>query len=349
MTVITSITTSTVALPLRVPFTTARHTVTAARSVQVQIHTQNGHVGIGAGTPNEVVTGDTIASMQAVLQDVLIPALIGCDLRDWQATLTRLHNAVHGNQTAKAALEFALYELRAQQFGVSLPTLLGTSAPTVTTDLTISIKPPAQMLQEARAYVAQGFTALKIKVGGNKLADDLALVKQIAAVLPANGSLRLDANQGWTVAEAASALRELAALHLPIEFVEQPVAAANVAGLQELTALHLLPIMADESVYSDQDALRILALHAADYVNIKLMKTGGISVAEKINAACAAYGVPCMVGSMIEPAQSLAPAVAFAAAHDNVRFTDLDAVYMVADQQPALSIDGPKLTVNAHE
>ena len=330
-------------LPLKVPFTTSRHVVNAARCARVAIRLDNGMLAYGAGTPNEVVTGDTLASMLAVLRD-LTPRLIGADLADWNNLLAQVQNLITGNGPAKAALEIALYQLRAQLYGIDLPQLLGCRQGSVQTDMTISIHPLPQMIAEAKQVAAAGFRAVKIKVGSGTLAEDFERVDAIAAALGPDQRLRLDANQAWNVAEAATALRALAARKLPIDFVEQPLPARDIAGMQALTSLHILPIMADEAVFSYADALNILDRQAADYVNIKLMKTGGLSEASKINAACAARGVGCMVGCMIEPNTSLRAAVAFAAAYANVQFVDLDAAYMVREQQTGLIIDGATLT-----
>ena len=102
--------------------------------------------------------------------------------------------------------------------------------------------------------------------------------------------------------------------------------------------------MLDESVFSPADALRVVSAHAADYINIKLMKAGGIYQATKINQICEAAGVPCMVGCMIEAPGSIAAAVAFANAHANVRFIDLDSIYMI-DENVDL---GPVKRVGTH-
>ena len=75
--------------------------------------------------------------------------------------------------------------------------------------------------------------------------------------------------------------------------------------------------------------LKMIQAHACDYINIKLMKCGGLSEAEKINTICEAAGVKCMVGCMIESEISIAAAVAFVATHKNVQFADLDSIYML--------------------
>ncbi|WEV36747.1 dipeptide epimerase [Lactobacillus sp. ESL0677] len=345
MTKITKITQKIISLPLKTPFTTARHTVTAAQAVQVEITLANGLVGVGTGTPNEVVTGDTLASCQAVLTDVLIPSLIGCEFEAWEKLLATIKNAIQGNQPAKAALEFALYDLRCQIYHTTLVNLLGGQTATVTTDMTLGIKPLEQMVQEAKEFVQQGFTTLKIKVGSNGITNDINLIRTISEAVGPEIKLRLDANQGWSRMEAVQALRALAIANLPVEFIEQPLAAGDIAGLKELTQLHILPIMADESAFSYADAITLCKEHAVDYVNIKLMKTGGLSEAEKINDLCAASGIGCMIGCMIEPTNSIQAAIAFAGAHENIKFADLDSVYMTKEAPAGLELAGPELRV----
>ena len=92
----------------------------------------------------------------------------------------------------------------------------------------------------------------------------------------------------------------------------------------------LTPIMADESIFSASDALRVLQLRAADLINIKLMKSGDIHEALKINALAEAYGVECMVGSMIETKLGITAAAHFAASQPNVTRFDFDAPLMLA-------------------
>lgn len=310
------------------PFVTAQHTVTDIASVQVRVHLANGLVGCGAATPNEVVTGDTLSSLQAVLKEVLVPAMLGKSLRHWEQLLVSLQNTIHGNNPAKAAVEIAFWDLRAQLYKVPLAELLGGDATSVRTDWTVSIAPLSEMTARAKEIVAAGFRAIKIKVGSKDFATDLARIKAVAAAVPQGFPLRLDANQGWTVREAISGISQIAALGYNIEFVEQPVLASDIDGLRQVTTASPLPIMADEAVFSPADALQLVQMHACDYINIKLMKTGGLANAERINAIAGLNGVQCMIGCMIESRVSLSAAVAFAAAHQNVVYADLDAAFM---------------------
>ncbi|WP_410594218.1 enolase C-terminal domain-like protein, partial [Bacillus sp. SIMBA_074] len=88
--------------------------------------------------------------------------------------------------------------------------------------------------------------------------------------------IRIDANQGWTTKQAISIIHELEERKLNVDLVEQPVQAHDIEGLKEIKRCVQVPIMADESLFSPRDAMRLLNEHAVDFLNIKLMKTGGI-------------------------------------------------------------------------
>lgn len=141
--------------------------------------------------------------------------------------------------------------------------------------------------------------------------------------------IRLDANQGWQAKEAVRAIRLMEELDLGIELIEQPVIAHDLEGLKYVTENTETPIMADESVFSVYDAKRVLDMGAADLINIKLMKTGGIHQAIKIATLAEAFGVKCMVGSMIETKIGITAAAHFAASHPNIAHYDLDAPLML--------------------
>ena len=126
--------------------------------------------------------------------------------------------------------------------------------------------------------------------------------------------LRLDANQGWTAKQAVYALQSLEDAGVMLELVEQPVKAQDLDGLKYVTDRVHTPIMADESVFGPAQVIELIRLRAADIINIKLMKTGGISNAIRIADIAALYGVECMIGCMLESSISVAAAVHVAVA-----------------------------------
>ncbi|MEM3692367.1 MAG: enolase C-terminal domain-like protein, partial [Candidatus Korarchaeum sp.] len=134
--------------------------------------------------------------------------------------------------------------------------------------------------------------------------------------------IRIDANQGWTVKQAKRALNEM--YRYDVELAEQPVKWYDLEGMAELTRTSPIPIMADESVHSARDALIVAKMRAADYINIKLTKAGGLLEARRIAAVSEAAGIPNMIGCMMEGGVSITAAVHFATATRNVVTTDLD-------------------------
>ena len=326
---ISKITTEVVEVPLEQPFITHLHTVNAIHAIRVKVTLKNGMIGIGAATPNEVVTGDNIDTLKIIIEEVIAPRLIGSSLANVEPLMKQLHTVVVANGPAKAAVDIAIYDLLTQIYHVSLNHLLGGSKQSMATDYTISIGKPAEMVEQAKKTVQRGFTALKIKLGDHSIDEDVESVKQIAQAVGSDVALHLDVNQGWSYKQALQAFKMLADVNLNLDFIEQPLPANQLRDLALLRQQSTIPLMLDESVFTPADALRVIKAGAADYVNIKLMKCGGIYEATKINQLCESAGIPCMVGSMIEAPESIAAAAAFANAHANVRFIDLDSVYMI--------------------
>ena len=207
---------------------------------------------------------------------------------------------------------------------------LGGYRKTLETDLTISMNQPEEMKADALDALAQGFDALKLKVGLDPELD----VKRVQAVREAAGDkirLRLDANQGWTPEQAIDVINRLDRLGMNIEFIEQPVKARDFEGLKKVRDNVDTLIMADESVFSPQDAMRLLQMDAVDFLNIKLMKCGGIYNALKIAGIAESFGVECMLGCMVESKVGLAAAAQLAAAKKNITMVDLDAAILLAE------------------
>ena len=152
-------------------------------------------------------------------------------------------------------------------------------------------------------------------------------MERLTAVRKAVGSgvyLRIDANQAWQPKQAVRILNQMQDQGLQIELVEQPVAARDFEGLKYVTDRSYVPVLADESVFSPQDALTIMHMGAADLINIKLMKCGGLYNALKIVSAAEVYGVECMIGCMLEAKISVNAAVELACAKKIITRIDLD-------------------------
>ena len=304
-------------VPLKTPFKTALRSVEQVEDVVVMVHTDSGHVGYGSAPATAVITGDTHGSIMGAVRHYIAPRVIGQDIADLNRITHLVQSALESNTSAKAAVEIAVYDLWGQLHGAPLYQLLGGGNPVLTTDITISVDEIDKMVADSLAAVERGFKSLKIKVGKD-INVDIDRTKAIHAAVAGRALLRLDANQGWTAKQAVQALQTLEDAGVELELVEQPVKAHDLEGLRYVTERVHTPVMADESVFGPKDVIELIRMRAADIVNIKLMKTGGISNAVRIADICGMYGVDCMIGCMLESSIGVAAAAHLAVAKSDV-------------------------------
>ncbi|HEY4146372.1 dipeptide epimerase [Pinirhizobacter sp.] len=304
-------------VPLKTPFKTALRTVKSIEDIVIMVNTDTGHVGYGEAPATAVITGDTHGSIIDAIRHYIAPRLLGQDVADLNHITQLIQGAMEKNSSAKAAVEIAVYDLWGQLYGAPLYKLLGGGDPAITTDITISVDYIDKMVADSVDAVDRGFESLKIKVGKD-IGVDIERVRAIYAAVENRALLRLDANQGWTAKEAVYALNTLEDAGVRLELVEQPVKARDLAGMRYVTERVHTPIMADESVFGPMEVIELIRMRAADIINIKLMKTGGISNAIRIADIAGMFGVECMIGCMLETSISVAAAVHLAVAHANV-------------------------------
>ena len=347
-----------ISVPLRVPFKTALRSVSSVEDIVVEVHTDTGAVGYGEAPPTGAITGDTTGAILGALQDHIIKTVVGRDVDDFEDLMLALNKCIVGNTSAKAAMDMALWDLYGQLYKIPVYKLLGGSRKEIITDITISVNDPDEMARDAADAVRRGYDTLKIKVGAHPELD----VARLTAVRQAIGSdtrIRIDANQGWEPKQAVRLLNQMQEKGLDIEFVEQPVKAHDIDGLKYVTERSYVPVLADESVFSPEDAVRIMQTRAADLVNIKLMKCGGLYNALKIVSAAEVYGVECMIGCMLEAKISVNAAVHLACAKKIITKIDLDGPVLcsedpilggaVCDEQRITVSDEPGLGIKGVE
>lgn len=312
-----------ISVPLRTPFKTALRTVNSIEDIIIKIETDTGHVGYGEVPPTGVITGDTTEAIIGAIEGHIKKAIVGMDIEDLEAIMLKLDKSLVGNTSAKAGIDIAIYDLFGQLYNAPVYKLLGGYRKEIITDITISVNDPEEMARDSMEAINRGYKTLKIKVGkdSNK---DIERMNAIRKAVGYNVDLRIDANQGWKPKEAIYVLNKMEDAGLNIELVEQPVAGYDIEGLKMVTDNVSIPVMADESVFSPRDAIKILEMRAADYLNIKLMKTGGIHNALKICSLAEIYGVECMIGCMLEAKISVNAAVHLAAAKSIITKIDLD-------------------------
>ena len=321
---ITGIKVRQVEVPLKEPFRISLGVITHSRSAIVSVETDEGLVGYGEGAPAILITGESLSGTNDVIK-AMERDLIGVDPTDLEKVYWIMDRAAAHSGSAKNAIDMACYDLLGKKAGMPVYKLLGGQNNYIETDMTVGIDEPEIMAAKAKKHVEAGFDTIKTKVG-TSFDEDIARVKAIREAVGDDIKIRVDANQAWTAKEAVRLIERLNEYNL--ELVEQPVAYHDIAGLEYA----IVPIMSDESCFNSKDALRLVERRAIDYLNIKLMKCGGIREALKINAICEAAGIEVMLGCMAEESNlGITAAASLGAATKNITRADLDATFSLSE------------------
>ncbi|TQK51891.1 o-succinylbenzoate synthase [Streptomyces sp. SLBN-118] len=295
---IASVHTRVVRAPYRRPFVISSGTSPELISLVVEVRTAEGESGFGEASPMTAYTGETLAGLQAALTEHAAPALVGRDPRDLAGAHAAMDAAIRGQHLAKAALDIALHDLAARAAGWPVHLLLGGCVrPRVPTTWVVGLGTVEEMAQEATAYAAKGFTHIKVK-GGEDPDLDVGLVRSVRESVPDSVELCLDANEGYDPGTAARTVARLADAGL--DLVEQPLPRWDLTGMAALRGGGGVRVMADESMQSPHDALEIVRRGAADVLNIKILKVGGLHRARQVAAVAESAGLAVKIGTMPE-------------------------------------------------
>lgn len=286
-------------LPLIKPFIVSYQTYLDMPSIIVKIETDEGITGYGEGVADEHVTGETWMSTYHTIKHTLAPSLIGSNPLEIEKLHERMNEAVYASPTAKAAIDIACHDIMGKKLQQPIYQLIGgryhEEFP-ITHVLSIGL--PEEMAAEAEAMVEKGYRSFKMKVGTN-VQSDVERIKSVRSRVGNNIAIRADVNQGWINSSTTlQALRQLEGLQL--DWLEQPVLADDIDGMVEVKSKTSIPLMIDEGLKGTREMREIIKKRAADKVNIKLMKCGGIYPAVKLAHQAEMAGIECQVGSMIE-------------------------------------------------
>ena len=291
-------------IPVEVPLEPSRallsgnghHTVSPF--LLIVVHTDDGRYGLGEVSCTPQWSGEDHATAAHLIHKVVGPLLIGADPTDVNRLTAAIDKRLANNPFTKAGIEMALWDLLGKKAGLPVYALLGGKVrERVDTKYSISGLSPEKAADIAVWAVQQGFTSMKVKVGLDPVAD-VKRVKSVRAAVGASVRLGVDANGGWSVYDAVRCLREMEVCD--IAFAEQPVPANQIEALAYLRSRSSVPILADESVNTPEDALQVLKLGAADAISVYIGKSGGIAKARRIMAVAESGGVSCTIGSNLE-------------------------------------------------
>lgn len=345
------------AVPLVDPFVIATARVDVTPSVLVRVELEHAGVivtGIGEGACLPPVTRETPEDVFARVAHVG-PDLLGrrFEVPKAEAFADLVGGALDDAPVTRAALQVALLDAFARAHHVHLTRLLAPSLRLpveVVSDITLPILPEARMVELAVAWRARGFRTFKVKVGKDLDADTRVLLAVASRVQDAR--FRLDANEGFSPAEALTLVRACLARGLALECFEQPCARAAEGALEEVqAALPEVPVIADESCRSEADLDRLLAApRPVGGINLKLVKHGGILEAHALGERARRAGLRVMVGGMVETRLGMSTAAALAACFPGV-LADLDTAWLLADDpfEGGYEADGERYAVGLGE
>ncbi len=288
--------TTAVRVPLREPLRWTGGIRESASGLILELHTDEGIVGVGEAP------GPTLPTIQTIVEREFRQFLVGQDPLRTEWLVHRLEEYSRNWEGiaayAIAGVEMALLDLKGKALGLSVAQLLGgytrASVPVIGY---LFIDEPEVNAEKAADFVADGFGELKLKVGRDLAQDD----DTIAAIRDRVGGdvkLRIDANMNWSVPAAIKWIRALERYDL--QFVEQPVPNFDVEGLAQVRRAVQTPIAADEACTTIRSALELLKADACDVFVVYPSEAGGLTRALQIGALATAAGKWCAIGSWAE-------------------------------------------------
>jgi L-alanine-DL-glutamate epimerase-like enolase superfamily enzyme len=327
MGVVENIAVSLLKAPLVQPFRTALGDHNSLENVLFTLELADGTQGFGEAAVATHITGETIEQTVRNLK-LVGQSLIGRDVADHLKISEQLHERLPLNKCALAAIETALVDAITRQKKMPLWKLFGTKARKLASDITIVIADLAETQESVEKYYGQGFRAFKVKIGRD---EDLDYERLLAVQrLAPDAAIYLDANQGYSAAQTLRFLKKIQAGGIHPQLIEQPVPREDWEGLKEVTRSTEIPVCADESCRSFEDAQRIVKEKAAPVINIKITKTG-IFESQRIAKLAADNGLKLMIGGMMETSLAMTTSAHIAAGLGCFDFIDLDTPFFIKD------------------
>jgi muconate cycloisomerase len=291
-------------IPVQVPINpkrairASRGSHTTSPFLMIKIHTDEGLTGFGEVSCTPGWSGEDQVTAAHFINTLLAPLLIGEDPTAVEQLTIKLRTGVAANPFTKAGLEMALWDILGKSVNLPLYKLLGGPVRDyVPTKYSVSGLEPDKAAELALWAVDQGFRTMKVKVGIESEAD-VARVRAVREAIGPDIRLGVDANGGWSPMVAIQTIRRLTEFN--IYFAEQPVADLDMNWLVDVRRHVDVPVMADESIYTLQDAMAVARAGAADILSAYVGKGGGIGPARKIAAVAEAAGLSCTLGSNLE-------------------------------------------------
>jgi len=326
-------------------FTISLGSIETAENVFIEICLESGIKGYGEIAPFEEINGEN-RDFCARTAENLKNHLIGKPVNNF-IYLSRLIKEVAPNQPApRCGYETAIIDAYSRSLGIPFWGLFGgRKIYGLKTDITIPILDYSRSIELSKEWHKKGFDTLKIKVGSD-FDNEVKLVRHINEIIP-NVKFILDANQGFEVSHAILFIKELEKKNSNIILYEQPNNKKDIEGMKKIKNSVNVPIAADETVFTKQDALEVIKNEAADVINLKIMKSGLIDTFEIASLTLSA-GLGLMIGGMVESRLAMGCSLAVAQVIDGITFFDLDTPILMSEDPlvGGYSYDGPLMIPN---
>ncbi|MGD8834278.1 MAG: enolase C-terminal domain-like protein [Desulfobacteraceae bacterium] len=291
-----------IAIALAEPYKLSKRygTITHAHAVVIRMTTDDGLVGLGEADPLPPFTAETPATVLAVIRDQLADCLLGEDPRQLVRLNREVERRVTGNPMARGALDMALMDLAGKAYQIPAHIMLGGRLNDRLPLLLAAIggASPEADARSIKQWLDRGISHIMIKMGAASVKEDIKRMRLVQTEFAGRARFIVDANQGWAPAEALEFVNGTAD-YAP-DLIEQPVDAKSIDDLSRIRRHSMKPVSADESLVELNDARRLIRDRAVDVFSLKASKNGGMNQTRQIALVAGAFGVDCLMNSMLE-------------------------------------------------
>jgi L-alanine-DL-glutamate epimerase-like enolase superfamily enzyme len=318
-------------------FTDAYANYSSGEFALVTIGTDAGMTGYGESPCTVIVGfyGETLETVMTAIKKSLASVLIGEDPMNIGKLVSKMNLAQGYSFIAKTGLNLALYDLVGKALRVPASTLLGgRRRDRIRAASEIGITSAERMVAEARRLVDLGFRVIKLKAGKD-MEEEMRGLKGIRDALGSEVELRVDPNAGWSRRNTLDAAETMT--RCEVSYLEQPLPRWDLEGLAMIRRKTGIQTMVDESVWDPHDVVSVANAGAADIINIKITKTGGLTTAMEVYNTAKAFGIPCVIGTELESCTALGAKLQIASAMEDLpyacEFTELAFQQIALDEK----------------
>jgi L-alanine-DL-glutamate epimerase-like enolase superfamily enzyme len=283
--------------------------------VIVRVHTDEGITGVGEVPPLPPLSPESQPVIIDVQKKWLVPVLLGMDPFETEAIWKKMDFVAPTYTMAKAAIDMALWDIKAKSLGMPLHRLLGGSKPEPIPNVgLVGIDTPEVVSEVASEFTDNGYSGIRLKIAPGR---DVECVAAVRDAIGNDVTLRVDCNQGYRVSEAVKMIRDIEPYG--IEMVEQPTIWWDFNAFAEVAASVDTPLMAHESMYLLSDVKNLFDLGAVGVLGLKTYRPwGGVTGATRLLEMARVMNIPCMFHDDLEMSVSLAAATQIISAYRNV-------------------------------